>query len=275
MLRSSDPCESGDARNVTRSRESLDGRVAIVTGAASGIGRATAHELAEQGVKLVLCDLDGDELARAADDVAAHGGVAHPVAGDVADPTTGAQLASVARRQFGALHVVVNNAAVGAFDMTVETTSLEEWRRVLDVNLTSVFLVCKNAVPLLRESGGGSIVNVSSIHAFASSTGVTPYVAAKGGVLALSRSMALDFAADRIRVNAVIPGPVDTPMLHSHAEREGTTLEALGFSFESTKVGRVADPRELARAIAFLASDDASFITGAPLIVDGGVLAGF
>jgi NAD(P)-dependent dehydrogenase (short-subunit alcohol dehydrogenase family) len=135
------------------------------------------------------------------------------------------------------------------------------------------YLVSRCAVPHLRARGGGSIVNVSSVHAFATTEGVAAYAAAKGGVLALSRQMALDLARDGIRVNALIPGAVETDMLRTHAEREGKSYEALGFVFDPMAIGRIGQPTEIAQAALFLASDAASFVTGAPLIADGGLLA--
>ena len=170
---------------------------------------------------------------------------------------------------------LVNNAAVGAFNMSVESTSFEDWQRIISINLTSLYLMAKYALPLIRSAGGGAVVNISSIHAYATSTGVAPYAAAKGGVLTLTKTMALDLAPDNIRVVCIIPGATDTPMLRQHAEREGKTLAELGFPSSENAIGRIAQPEEVADVIAFALSKGASFITGSSLIPDGGILAKF
>ena len=159
--------------------------------------------------------------------------------------------------------------------MSVENTSFEDWQRIISINLTSLYLMAKYALPLIRSAGGGAVVNISSIHAYATSTGVAPYAAAKGGVLTLTKTMALDLAPDNIRVVCIIPGATDTPMLRQHAEREGKTLAELGFPSSENAIGRIAQPEEVADVIAFALSRGASFITGSSLIPDGGILAKF
>ncbi len=252
-----------------------EGSAVVVTGAGRGIGRATACTLAARGIHVVAVDVDEPGLTDTVGRIGSRGGAATAVPGDVTDALTAERAVGAARATNLPLKGLVNNAAVGAFAQTVENTTLEEWNRFLAIDLTSAFLLSKAAIPEIRAAGGGAIVHVSSIHAFASSTGVAPYAAAKGGLLALTRTMALDLAPDAIRVLCVIPGPVDTPMLRSHAEREGTTLEALGFPPGDRAIGHLAEPEELADVIDFALSAKATFMTGSALVADGGILAKF
>jgi NAD(P)-dependent dehydrogenase (short-subunit alcohol dehydrogenase family) len=251
----------------------LTNRVALITGAARGIGRAAALEFAVRGALVVAADVDGAGSAETAALIAESGGRALAQTADVSRATECAALVAAAVEWGGGLHVVVNNAGVGQFAGTVETLEEAEWDRVLAINLKSVYLVSRPAIPHLRRAGGGVILNVASPHAFATTEGVAAYAASKGGVVSLSRQMAIDFARDRIRVLSVVPGAVDTPMLRAHAERQETTLDALGFHADPGMMGRIGSPEELARALAWLASDEASFITGSPIIVDGGILS--
>jgi NAD(P)-dependent dehydrogenase (short-subunit alcohol dehydrogenase family) len=259
-----------------RQRAHLGERAAVVvTGAAGGIGAATSRRLAGDGHVVIMADRDRDALHAAAEAIVASGGRAVAVVGDVTSPDDCARIAECADDVGAPLRGLVNNAAVGAFNMSVETTSFEEWQRVIAVNLTSVYLMSRVCIPRIRAAGGGAIVNVSSIHAAATSTAVAPYAAAKGGVLALTRTMALDLAVDHIRVVCVVPGAVDTPMLRSHADRQGVSVAELGFPSGSSAIGRIAAPDELAGVIAFALSADATFVTGSALVADGGILAKF
>lgn len=253
----------------------LSGKSALVTGAASGIGRATAVRFAAEGARVVISDIDEAGLAETARLVLEEGaGQACPVCpADVGTSEGCRRLVESALLSTGSLHIVVNVAGVGQFDSTVETLEEDEWDRVLAINLKSVYLIGKYAVPHLRAAGGGVILNVASPHAFATTEGVAAYAASKGGVVALSRQMAIDLAKDGIRVLSVIPGAVDTPMLRAHAERQQTTLEALGFHADQRSIGRIGQPEELAQALCWLASDEASFCNAAPMFVDGGLLA--
>ena len=169
------------------------------------------------------------------------------------------------------IDVVVNNAGTFLF-RSVDETSEDEWDNVLDTNLKGVYLVSKYAIPFLRKRGGGSIINVASVHAFATMEKVAAYAASKGAVVALSRQMAIDYTKDLIRVNSVVVGGVDTDMSTAHALSIGRPLEDLGFDSDQTKLGRAAQPYEIAAGITFLASSDASFVIGAPFIIDGGLL---
>ncbi len=251
-------------------------KVAVVTGAAKGIGAATARAFAREGARVVVVDVD----AAAGKVLAAELGGADTravfVKADVGKQDDAGRIAEEAVRAFGGVDVLVNNAGIQTYG-TVETMPEEEWDRTLTINLKSVFLVSKYIVPELRKRGGGAIINVASVQGLATEANVSAYAASKGGILAMTRSMALDYAREQIRVNSVCPGSVDTPMLRESAElfggddpagavREWGGMHALG---------RVARPEEVAEMILFLAGPRASFCTGGAYLVDGGMLAAY
>jgi len=251
------------------------GDAVIVTGAAGGIGAATVENLVNQGIFVFAVDKNSEALAKILAGIDPEGELTSAITADVTSEKECQALGEAVKKNGIRLKGLVNNAAVGAFNMSVENCSFDEWQRIISINLTSLYLVAKYALPLIRSAGGGAIVNISSIHAQATSTGVAPYAAAKGGVLALTKTMALDLAPDNIRVVCILPGATDTPMLRQHAEREGKTLAELGFPTSENAIGRIAQPEEVADVIAFALSRGASFITGSSLIPDGGILAKF
>ena len=250
----------------------VSGKVAIVTGATSGIGRATAVLLAREGASVVGAGRRtelGEELVA---QLASEGIEGHFVETDVSRRESVERLVRDTVERYGRLDIVVNNAAVIQFGGVAETTEAE-WDHVINTNLKSVYLVCHESIPHLRASGGGSIINVASVHAYATIEKYAAYAASKGGIVALSRQMALDYTRDRIRVNSVVVGAVDTAMAHAHAASFGTTIDEAGFPDDERVVGRMAKPEEIAAGILFLASPDASFVNGAPFVIDGGLLA--
>ena len=248
------------------------GKVAIVTGATSGIGRATAVLLAREGASVVAAGRREELGAELVEQATAEGLPIRFMLTDVSRREDCARLVQGAVDAFGRLDIVVNNAAQFLF-RGVEDCTEEEWDEVIDTNLKSVYLVCHDAIPHLRAAGGGAIVNVSSVHAYATMDHVAPYAASKGAIVSLSRQMAIDYTKDRIRVNSLIVGGVDTAMAHKHMAALGKTLDEAGFSKDDRVLGRAGEPEEIASTILFLVSPDASFVTGSPIFVDGGLLA--
>ena len=235
----------------------------LVTGAGSGIGRATVHRLVEEGATVVATDIAEDGLATTAKDAARPDAVI-PFVGDVSDPDFGP--AAVARAlEHGRLDVVVNSAGILRFEHTHEVR-LADWQKILDVNLTGTFLTCQAALPALLD-GGGAIVNVASTAALAAHPWAAAYSASKGGVLALTRTLAIEYAKQGLRANAVCPGSIDTPIIGAFNLPEGADAKLLHRIM--SPVG-MADPRVVAAAIAYLGSDDAQHVNGADLRVDGG-----
>jgi NAD(P)-dependent dehydrogenase (short-subunit alcohol dehydrogenase family) len=240
-----------------------EGRVVLVTGAGSGIGRATVHRLVEEGATVVATDITEEGLASTAKDAARPGAVI-PVVGDVRDPAFGP--AAVARAlEHDRLDTVVNSAGILRFEHTHEVR-LEDWQRILDVNLTGTFLTCLAALPALLD-GGGAIVNVASTAALAAHPWAAAYSASKGGVLALTRTIAIEYAKQGLRANAVCPGSIDTPIIGAFDLPEGADAKLLHRIMSPVGMG---DPSVVAAAIAYLGSDDAQHVNGADLRIDGG-----
>ena len=251
---------------------SIEGKVAIVTGATSGVGLATASLLASAGARVILAGRRAVIGDAASADINAHGGISRFVRADVSRAPDASRLVQRTVAEFGRLDILVNNAAQAEV-YGVEDCPVRVWDRLVQVNLRSVFLVSHYALSHLRRAGGGSIINVASVHAFASQRKMAPYAATKGAILALSRQMALDYADDQIRVNALVIGGVDTPMLRASYRAIGLDDDQVGLAAGPNGIGRVARPIEIAQIVMFLASDRSSFINGSPLIADGGLLA--
>jgi NAD(P)-dependent dehydrogenase (short-subunit alcohol dehydrogenase family) len=245
----------------------LQGKTAIVTGGGAGIGRAISTLFAREGARVAVADIDLDGAKATEAAIAAAGGTALAVAADVRRSGSVERMVETTVDSFGALDILVNDAGVGT-DGDVVQLSEEEWHRILEVNLKGVFLCCKYAIPAMKRIGGGSIVNIASIAARVGGSVSCVYPASKAGVVALSRNTALRFAKDHVRVNCVCPGHVDTALTYTLKDPE--VREAL---IRRYPLGRLGTAEEIAAAVLFLASDEASFITGTELIVDGGYTA--
>jgi NAD(P)-dependent dehydrogenase (short-subunit alcohol dehydrogenase family) len=243
----------------------LQDKVAVITGAGSGIGLATARRFVAEGAKVVCADVDEASGQAAAAEV---GG--HFVAVDVTDDEQVLAMYTSAEQTYGSVDIAFNNAGISPpDDDSILDTGIEAWDRVQRVNLTSVFLCCKHAIAAMKRGGGGSIINTASFVAvMGSATSQVSYTASKGGVLAMSRELGVQFAREGIRVNALCPGPVNTPLLK---ELFATDPERAARRLVHVPLGRFAEPEEIAAAVAFLASDDASFITASTFLVDGGI----
>lgn len=251
-------------------------RVSIVTGAASGIGRAAALALAAQGDAVLVADLDGPGAERTAAEIEDAGGRAQARAVDVASAVD-CEAAVAAAAQLGELRALVNVAGIAVAPDSVEHVSDADLERLLAVNVGSVFRLARHAIPLLRAAGGGTIVNTASVHAYATMTDNAAYAASKGALVALTRQMALDLAPDGIRAVCVAPGSVDTPLTRRELARRGLSAAEAGFEDSAggrgTAIGRVAAAEEIAGVIAWLTTPAAAVVNGTTVVADAGLLA--
>jgi len=247
----------------------LQDRVVVVTGAGSGLGLASARRMAEEGARIVAVDIDEQACALAAKETGGEFVVA-----DVADEVQVRDLFDGVADRYGRIDVAFNNAGISPpEDDSILTTGLEAWRRVQEINLTSVYLCCKYVLPHMQRQGKGSIINTASFVAvLGAATSQISYTASKGGVLAMSRELGVQFARDGIRVNALCPGPINTPLLR---ELFAADPERAARRLVHVPMGRFGEPEEIAAAVAFLASDDSSFITASQFLVDGGITGAY
>ena len=250
-------------------------KIIVVTGSGAGIGRAIAEAFAEEGGAVVIVDLDQAHADEVVNAITARGGRALAVAADVSSVGDTARIAQDAVAAFGGIDCLVNNAGIQTYGTVVDMDETT-WDRTLNTNLKGFYLVAKHCIPVIARRGGGAVVNMASVQGLRSQANVVAYAASKGGILAMTRTMALDHAPENIRVNSVSPGSVDTPMLRWAAnlfepDNPEGAVEAWG---QQHPLGRVAQTREIAQVVLFLASVDASFITGANIVVDGGLSIG-
>lgn len=242
-------------------------KVALITGGSSGIGLATARRFADDQMKLIIADVS-DKGERVIEELSGEGIDVSLIHCDVSIEGDVKRTMSEVRNRYGRLDILINNAGIGNTEVKLTELSVHEWKRVIDINLTGVFLGMKYGIPLIEESGGGAIVNVSSLLGFKGKKLMSAYNASKAGVITLTKNAALEFGKQHIRVNAVAPGVIDTPIVDGWREQE----QKWKILSTANALRRVGTPREVANAIYFLASDESSYITGTTLMVDGGGL---
>jgi NAD(P)-dependent dehydrogenase (short-subunit alcohol dehydrogenase family) len=251
----------------------VDGKVALVTGGASGLGAESGRRLAREGAAVVLTDLSAEAGQAVADEIAAAGGTALFLTQDVVDETRWAQVVETVLARFGRLDVLVNSAGVASGLQPILESTLDGWRRITSINLDGTFLGVRAVAPAMVAAGRGSIINLSSILGKVGQPGAAAYCASKGGVLMLTKAAALEFAPLGVRVNSVHPGYIETPMVVNALRQSESENELRDLIVSRHALGRLGIPREIADAIVFLASDESSFMTGSELVVDGGYTA--
>jgi dihydroanticapsin dehydrogenase len=247
----------------------LAGKVTIVTGAGSGIGRATAIRFAEEGARVTCVDVNEDAVR---DTAAQIGDLAVPVAADVSDPAQVKAYTDATAERWGGVHAVFNNAGVNIPGVFHEVPD-EIVDRTINVNVKGCIYGCRYAIPYMLRQGGGSLINTSSVNGLVAEPFLAVYATSKGAIVMLSKGIALDYAKQNIRCNAIAPGWVDTPINYAHAERLGGLQEVYATIDSFQPIGRPGEPREIANVALFLASDESSFVTGSVIVADGGMTA--
>lgn len=250
----------------------LDQKTVIVTGAAKGIGKGIATVFADEGAQVGVVDVDIEQGKETARQLKEESGEALFVETDVSKENQVKDMVEKVSKKFGPVEILVNNAGIGVYESILNTSS-DEWDRCLEVNLKGVFLCSKYSIPHMKKVGGGSIVNLSSVHAFATANETAPYAASKGGIAALTRNMAIDYAEDNIRVNAICPGWILTPLIRSIFESADDPEQMEREVTKRQLLGRLGTPEDVGKAARYLASDEASFVTGSMQFVDGGLMA--
>jgi len=248
----------------------LKEKVAMVTGAGSGIGKATAEYFAQQGAKIVAVDWNAGAGGKTVEGIRNSGGEALFCHADVSKAIQVEAMVAAAVEKYGRLDVLVNNAAIQILAKLVETTE-EDWDRIHSVNLKGVFLGCKYAIPAIRKAGGGAIVNIASVLGLVADPDLAAYCAAKGGVISLTRVAALTYGVDNIRVNCICPGDVETPLVEDYFNKDPDPQKLRQEIYSKYALRRIAAPNEVAKVAAFLASSQSSFMTGSAVVMDGGL----
>jgi NAD(P)-dependent dehydrogenase (short-subunit alcohol dehydrogenase family) len=259
--------------NVPDERRSLIGKIALITGAASGIGRATALLFAREGATVAIADVNQQAGKAVADEIIQSGGHAFVEQTDVTQAADCRRVVERTVREFGSIHILFNNAGI-IRRASVPELSEQDWDRVMAVNVKSIFLMSRQVIPIMAKAGGGSIVNTASGWGLAGGPRAASYCASKGAVVLLTKAMAIDHGSQKIRVNCICPGDTDTGMLRDEAQQLGERGDRFLAESARRPLGRIGKPEEIAQAALYLASDASSFVTGTALVVDGGGLAG-
>lgn len=247
-------------------------RTVVVAGGGSGIGQATAMAAAAEGAGILIADINEETARTTQEKIRAAGGRCHIVIGDATQSEMAQRIAREAIAQFGRIDFLCNSAGLQTYG-TVETTDEETWDLTMNVNLKTIYLVSKYCIPEIRKQGGGAVVNISSVQGLRCQENVSAYAASKGAVISMTRSMALDYARENIRVNCICPGSIDTPLLRYGAAQHGELEEVLKQWGGQHPIGRIGTAEEIAQVVLFLFSDAAGFIVGQPIVADGGLMS--
>jgi NAD(P)-dependent dehydrogenase (short-subunit alcohol dehydrogenase family) len=252
----------------------VEGKVAIITGGASGIGKATCLLLAREGAKVAVTDIKDDTGQKVVDEIEAFGGIAKYWHLDTSNEDNVGGVFNDIVHEFGSLDVLINNAGIAGVNKPTHEISREEWDKVMSVNVSGVFFCTKQAIPLMQKSAGGSIINMSSIYGIIGAADLPPYHASKGAVRLMSKNDALIYAKDNIRVNSIHPGFIWTPLVEELAKDSPIGVEAVRKQLDDRHpIGHVGEPNDVAYGVLYLASDESKFVTGTELIIDGGYTA--